>query len=257
VDVEELLATHGGLITVGIVEAAADSAPRGPLPDPLPVQSGVRRIVLIGAGLGATQVQEIIRSDPTRKAVAIVDDAQKTWGEVVGGVPVIGPPDRMLELHRDGALDGAIIAVGTSVAARARLRKLCDEARLPLESAIDPSARIAAAAQIGAGNVICALCHVGTGTVLGENNFISAYNSFDHHNVIGSDIATGPGCMTSGLVKIGDRCRLGTGVFIEPHVELGAEVTVASGAIIVGSVPARHSVKRRLLTTTVVPRRDL
>lgn len=58
------------------------------------------------------------------------------------------------------------------------------------------------------------------GRPVGDNNFISAYNSFDHHSELGSDISTGPGCMTSGLVQIGDRCRLGTRIFIEPHVTL-------------------------------------
>ena len=62
---------------------------------------------------------------------------------------------------------------------------------------------------------------------------LSAFNSFDHHNVLGTDIATGPGCMTSGLVHIGDRVRMGTGIFVEPHVEIGEGAQVASGAVIV------------------------
>jgi acetyltransferase-like isoleucine patch superfamily enzyme len=82
---------------------------------------------------------------------------------------------------------------------------------------------------------------------------LSAYNSFDHHNVLGTDISTGPGCMTSGQVRIGDRARLGTGIFVEPHVEIGAGVQVASGAVIVSSVPAEHAVKRRVATMTAVP----
>ena len=88
---------------------------------------------------------------------------------------------------------------------------------------------------------------------MGDNNLLSAYNSFDHHNVLGSDIATGPGCMTSGLVRIGDGVRLGTGIFIQPHVEIGDDAQVASGAVIVTSVPAAHAVKRRVSTMTTVP----
>jgi serine acetyltransferase len=61
---------------------------------------------------------------------------------------------------------------------------------------------------------------------------------------------------TSGLVVLGDRVRLGTGIYIEPHVELGDDVHVASGAVIVCSVPAGHAVKRRVVTTSVVPRRQ-
>jgi serine acetyltransferase len=36
-------------------------------------------------------------------------------------------------------------------------------------------------------------------------------------------------------------------------VELGAGVQVASGAVILGSVPPEHAVKTRIVTTTVVP----
>jgi acetyltransferase-like isoleucine patch superfamily enzyme len=92
-------------------------------------------------------------------------------------------------------------------------------------------------------------------TVVGDNNFFSAYNSYDHHSRLGSDISTGPAVAGSGLVTLGDRVRLGTGIYIEPHVELGDDVQVASGSVLVASVPAGHTVKRRVVTTSVVPRR--
>ena len=107
--------------------------------------------------------------------------------------------------------------------------------------------------ELGTGNIICAHCHFGVGTRIGDNNMLSAHNSFDHHNVLGTDITTGPGCTTSGLVSIGDRVRLGMGICIEPHVEIGCGAQVASGAVIVKSVPPAHAVKRHVATTTTVP----
>src|SRR5579859_825124 len=60
------LASIGGdsLITVGMVEAAATAAATAAidLPDPLPGASGRPRIALIGAGLGATQVIDILQA---------------------------------------------------------------------------------------------------------------------------------------------------------------------------------------------------
>src|SRR6185437_7455148 len=118
-----------------------------------------------------------------------------------------------------------------------------------------PSGRITRGVRMGLGNVICANCHFGAGTVIGADNFISAYNSYDHHNELGNDISTGPGVMTSVLVQRGDRCRFGTGVFVEPHVHIGAGAQIASGAVIVGSIPADHAVKTKVITTSVVPLR--
>jgi sugar O-acyltransferase (sialic acid O-acetyltransferase NeuD family) len=245
-----------GLITVKHVEdRAAKSTRRVDLPSPLSI-SGVERILLIGGGLGATQVIDIFRAGDRQRAVAILDDDPAKWGQDVYGVPVSGGSDRLRELFAAGTFDAAVVAISTSIKVRAKFRRMCEELGIPLANAIDPTAKIASEVKIGRGNVICAFCQLGTSTVVGDNNFISAYNSFDHHNVLGNDISTGPGCMTSGQVKIGDRCRFGTGIFIEPHVVLGEDVRVASGAVIVKDVPARHTVKTKMVTTVVVPNRE-
>jgi acetyltransferase-like isoleucine patch superfamily enzyme len=253
------LASVGGesLITVGMVEAAAAVATTATieLPDPLSGVTGLPRIALIGAGLGATQVIEILQAAESGTAVAIADDDASRWAGGVMGVPVVGGFERLVTLFGKDAFDAAIIAIGTSVSARARLREALAVNGIPLTNAIDPTARIAADVRFGTGNIVCAFCHFGVGTVVGDNNFLSAYNSYDHHNRLGSNIATGPACTTSGVVELGDRVRLGTGIHIEPHVELGDDVQVASGSVIVASVPAGHTVKRRAVTTVVVPQR--
>ncbi|WP_426510438.1 biotin/lipoyl-containing protein [Dactylosporangium sp. McL0621] len=255
------LSTFDGsrLITVKDVEAAA-SAPvtvdYTTMPAALATEPGVSRILVIGGALGATQVIDIFSQVPTQQAVAILDDDPGRWGAEVAGVPIVGGTDRLAALFAAGVYDAAIIAIGTSVDTRARFRKLCAEAAIPLANAIDPTAKIATDVVIGQGNIICAFGHLGTGVRMGDNNFLSAYNSFDHHSVIGSDNATGPSCVSSGKVTLGDRIRLGTGIFIEPNVVLGDAVQVASGAVIVTSVPANHAVKTKVVTTTVVPRRS-
>ena len=229
------------------------AAPPPDLPLPLDAPSGVERIALIGAGLGATQVADILAAGTSKRAVAIVDDDQKRWGGRVAGVPVVGGTQQLREHYAEGRFESAVVCISTSVPARTRFRVLCGELGIPLANAIDPTARICAEVEMGAGNVVCAFCHFGVATRVGDNNFLSAYNSFDHHSVLGSDISTGPGCVTSGLVRIGDRARFGTGVFVEPHVEIGPGVQVASGAVIVSSVPAEHAVKRHVATMTTVP----
>lgn len=241
------------LITVGMVEAAAGAA-AAELPDPLPGVAALPRIALIGAAYGAAQVIEILRAAESGTAVAIVDDDASRWAGTVMGVPVVGGFQRLVALFGEGAFDAAIIAIG-QVAARARLREALAANSIPLANAIDPTARIAADVKFGTGNIVCAFCHFGVGTVVGDNNFLSAYNSYDHHNRLASDIATGPGCTTSGLVVLGNRIRLGTGIHVEPRVDIGDDVHVASGSVIVSTVPAGHAVKRRVTTTVVVPRR--
>ena len=245
-----------GLITVKDVEVAAGATAQAPptdLPAPLSGDGKSKRLALIGAGLGATQVFDILAEIDGVEGVAVVDDNAAVWGREVEGVPVVGGTDQLREHWEANAFDAAVIAISTSVDARARLRELCRGAGIPLENVIDPRSKLATGVVLGEGNVVCAFTHFGTGTHIGDNNFISAYNSYDHHNVLGSDISTGPGCMTSGEVTIEDRVRLGTGIFVEPKLTLGEGAVVASGAVIVRSVPAGHAVKTKVVTTTVVP----
>jgi acetyltransferase-like isoleucine patch superfamily enzyme len=251
------LTSIGGdsLITVGMVEAAAAASTATiELPDPLPGVAALPRIALFGAAFGAEQVIDILQAAESGTAVAIADDDASRWAGEVMGVPVVGGFERLVTLFGKGAFDAAIIAIG-AVPARARLREALAANGIPLANAIDPTARITVGVTFGTGNIVCAFCHFGVGTIVGDNNFLSAYNSYDHHNLLGSDIATGPACTTSGLVVLGDRIRLGTGIHIEPHVEIGDDVQVASGSVIVASVPPGHAVKRRTVTTVVVPRR--
>jgi acetyltransferase-like isoleucine patch superfamily enzyme len=247
-----------GLITSADVEAliaATRDVDPSSLPAPLEVAAGQRRVVLLGGGLGATQVIDILSHDGEQEPVAVLDDDRERWGEHLDGIPIVGGTERLESLHEDGLVDAAIVAISTSIPARTRLRELCHKYDVPLTNAIDPTARLASGVQLGQGNVICAFCHFGVGTIVGDNNFLSAYNSFDHHSTLGSDISTGPGCMTSGLVTVGDRVRLGTGIFVEPKVEIADDVIVASGAVLVRSVPAGHVVKTRAGTNVVSPRR--
>jgi acetyltransferase-like isoleucine patch superfamily enzyme len=262
IDLESL--ASGALVTVKMVEAAAGNEatpPRRDLPLPLAAPREVERVAVIGAGLGATQVIDIFahastmqaQSSRPQQAVAIVDDDHNRWAGHVAGVPVVGGVQQLENFFVEGYFDAAIVSLGTSVSARTRLRELCGDLGIPLTNAIDPTARICSEVEFGTGNLVCAFCHFGVGTRVGDNNVFSAYNSFDHHNILGSDITTGPGCMTSGLVRIGDRVRLATGIFVEPHLEIGEDVQVASGAVIVASVAAGHAVKRRVVTMTTVP----
>jgi sugar O-acyltransferase (sialic acid O-acetyltransferase NeuD family) len=250
-----------GLITVKDVEAAAqatavmpaDAPAEAPTLELLPGDGIAQRLLIIGAGLGATQVADILAEVPGQTGVGIVDDNPAFWGKTIRGLPVVGGSERLAAFWEAEAFDAAVISISTSVDARARLRELCRAAGVPLANVVDPRAKVATGVTMGTGNVICAFTQLGTETQVGDNNFISAFNSYDHHNLLGSDISTGPGCMTSGEVVIRDRARLGTGIFVEPKLTIGEGCVVASGSIIVRSVPDHHAVKTKVVTTTVVP----
>lgn len=202
-----------------------------------------RRVLVIGAGLGAMQAVDILLNDPLVEVVGCLDDDTSLAAVRILGAPVLGTVSIVGELWKRGAFDQAVVAVSNDVHIRRRLFLACKEHGIPMANAIDPTARIQRGAKLGEGNVICAHCHVGVGASLGDNNFLSAYCSAEHHTRWGSHISTGPGCLTSALVEVGDLVRLGTGIFLEPGASLGEGSVVASGAVFGGHLKPGHILK--------------
>lgn len=245
-----------GLITAKDVEqlVRTSAAETESLQSPLKLGGDVERVLIIGGGLGATQVLDILHGDPNRSVVAIIDDSSERWADQVCEVPIVGGRERLAELYQDRLFDSAIVSISTSIPVRTEFRRLCKELNIPMTNAVDHTVRMAADVKMGTGNVVCAFCHFGAGAVVGDNNFFSAYNSFDHHCILGSDMSTGPACVSSGIVRIGDRVRMGTGIFIEPYLDIGDDAQIASGAVIRQPLPARHVAKTRTSQTVIVPR---
>jgi sugar O-acyltransferase (sialic acid O-acetyltransferase NeuD family) len=239
---------QGGLITEKQVYAALGQAapPTGIAPSPaaapLP-RAGAARVLVLGAGLGAIQVIDILLHDSAQQAVGCLDDDPETRGQALFGVPVWGGLEQLEAAWKERRFDRAIVSISTNIPVRKRLAEACRSLGIPLANAIDPTARLNRGAVLGQGNVLCSFVHVGAAAVLGDNNFISSHTSIEHHNVWGSHNTVGPACATSSRVRVGDEVLFGTGIFIQPGVGVGSRCRIASGAVLTQTVPADHSVK--------------
>jgi len=212
---------------------------------------GVERVVLLGGGLGAMQVLDILMNSPHQRVTGIVDDDETLRGTSILDVPVLGTSKDLEALYRAKRFDAAVVSISTNIPVRKRLFDSCRALGIPLTNAVDPTVRLNRFSRLGTGNVLCSFVHLGTCTVLGDNNFISAHCNLEHHNLWGSHITTGPGVMTSSRVKVGDEVKMGTGIFIQPGLAVGAGCQIASGAILMRSVPERHAVKSHITNEIV------
>ena len=208
----------------------------------------IQRLLIIGGGNGAVQIIDALSRIPQQAAVAIMDDNAAIHGKTVAGVPVIGAIDvaRAAGMLAAGDVHAVVISVSTSIPFRARIFAEWKEAGIPFANVIHPSAVVGMNVAMGEGNVVMAFCHFGACATAGDNNFLSAYCSIEHHCVLGSHCSFGPGVVTSSRVHIGDCVRFGTGIFIEPGVTIGAESVIASGLAIWQNIPARSLLKARL-----------
>jgi len=238
---------HRGILTLKEVQAAAGlRKPHWQTPP------GVRRVLVLGAGVAAMQVLDILLHDREVLPVGCLDDDTSLHKVSLFGVPVLGGLDCLEELWRDGVFDAAIVGIGTNVPVRAAMYRRLRDLGIPLVNAIDPSARINRQALLGQGLVLCAFVHVGVAATLGDNCFLAAHSNIDHHCTLGRHVVMGPGCLLSGTVTVGDETLFGSGVIVQPGLEVGARCRVASGSVILRDIPAEHAVKMRPPTEVVM-----
>lgn len=207
-----------------------------------------QRILVIGGGNGAVQIIDALAGSRQQQVVAIVDDNATLHGKRVAGVPILGAIDveRGADLLASGEIDAVVISISTSIPARSRIFETWKAHGIPFANVVHPSCVIGMNVQWGEGNVVMALCHFGACATVGDNNFLSANCSIEHHCVLGNHCSFGPGVVTSSRVHIGDRVRCGTGIFVEPGITIGAESVIASGLAITQNIPSRSLLKAKI-----------
>ncbi len=272
-DIAALAAALGRTVTEADIRATTD-APTSPakattnvmsLPAPVPRRTAdlhedrfpanrPERVLLLGGGAGAgAMTVDVLSRVHHQRAVGILDSNAETHGKTVGGVPVLGPIDRIDALWAEGAFDGAIILFTQDVDERAAVFAALKSRGIRFANVIDPTVELRGATTIGEGNLVMANTFFSTAVTIGDNNFFASHCCVEHHSRIGSHCAFGPRTTTSGAVTVGDRVKTGMGVMVEPYVTIGADTRIASGCVVTAEVPAGSLLKAQA-THVVRPR---
>lgn len=205
-----------------------------------------RRILLLGDGIGAAHVLDVMLRLPGLFPCGILDDDEAKIGRSLKGVPVLGPLDEARRLWDAGRYDGAVCLLQNRLDLRRRVFEELRDYGVPFVNIIDPSVVVHSGVRLGQGNIIQPFCRIGTESVVGDNNVLSAYVNIDHHSRLGSHCTFGPSVYTSGEVFIGDSVTFGTGISIEPKIRIGNQAVIGSGAVIVSDIPDNALVRTRI-----------
>ncbi|HZP83017.1 MAG TPA: biotin/lipoyl-containing protein [Chthonomonadaceae bacterium] len=209
---------------------------------------GIERVLILGGarGGGAELILDALARIPHQHPVGILDRDPALHGQLVSGVPVLGPTSQAEDFWRSGQCDAVIIAFNSNLEERARLFEELSGRGVPFTNVIDATADVRATAQIGTGNAILACCHIGPYAVVGDNNFLSTFTCIEHHCRLGSHCAFGPSVAFSGRVTVGNGVRFGMSIAVEPDVTIGDNVIIASGSVLTRSIPSNSIVKARI-----------
>lgn len=205
--------------------------------------SNKERILVIGGGNGAVIVSDIIMNSKHQEVVGFIDDNTNYHGKSINGVKILGSLPVVDELWEKNRFDKLIIGFSAAFKSRIKLFDKLTQKGIPFANVIDSNVVIHRNVQMGTGNIIFSNCRIGACSIIGDNNFISAFTNIEHHNKMGNHCTFGPMVSTSGSVLIADKVKFGTGIFIEPDLKIGDNSIISSGSIITSNIPSFSIVK--------------
>jgi UDP-perosamine 4-acetyltransferase len=193
----------------------------------------MKRLAIVGSAIGggAAQIIDALSGDSSYSEIMIFDRDAAAIGTSVMGAPVVDSSDNVLQWHRNGRFDSAVIGVGMP-SQRAEIFASLSEAGVNFVNVIDPTANIRPTASLGLGNVILANAYIGPYVTLGDNNYVITNTFINHHSRVGSSCYFSTGCKLAGRVLVGDRVRFDTASGAKGDVKVPDNASVAAGTIL-------------------------
>jgi sugar O-acyltransferase (sialic acid O-acetyltransferase NeuD family) len=202
----------------------------------------VEPLLIAGAGGFGRETAEAVHainaaaSRPRWCVLGFLDDARV--GEVVDGLPVIGPVDAVAE-HPDAYI---VITIGNpgNYFTRRRIVERLGLERARYATLVHPSAVIPASVDLGVGSVVLATAIATAAMRIGDHVAVMPGAVFTHDDEIADYTTFGAGVRLSGGVTVQTGAYVGSGALVREYRTLGAWSLVGMGAVVTCDVPARE-----------------
>ncbi len=185
--------------------------------------SGKPTLLIVGAGGHGRSVAEAVLMADQFNLVGFLDDGAFARGEVVWGLPVLGPATAFENYARQAT--HAIVAIGNNVL-RQKLFAQLQAAGFALTSVIHSKAIVSPRALLGPGVAVMAGAIVGTEATLKQGSIVNCGAVVDHHAQVHEFGHLGVNaCMAGGSV-------LGSLAWMQAGSAIGYGVQVEAGTVL-------------------------
>ena len=215
--------------------------------DQIKDRSGKTEMFFIGGGYGAVQALDLLLFSNEFYLKGFTSDFDSNVLDQLD-IPKMGDcSDVSLEnLAKKNPGAAFAITAGTSPEFRLKVYSILVHLNVSLPNLMHPSVTVSRNSSIGRGNLIFANVFIGVDSRIGNANFISSNSIIEHHNYWGDGNCVGPSLSTSGLVSVGDGCKFGSGVVVEPQIDIGSKSVIASNITVTSNVMPREVRKGRM-----------
>jgi sugar O-acyltransferase (sialic acid O-acetyltransferase NeuD family) len=189
----------------------------------------MRSLLLVAASGLAREAMEAVRD---YEVIGLVDDDSSRWGELMGGVKVLGGLN-IIDDHPDADV---LLCAGRGSVRDALARRLkLDDARYP--TVVHPSVDVPVSCRIGAGCIVLAGCVLTADVLVGRHAVLMPHVTLTHDDVVEDCTTLCAGAMLGGGVHVGARAYLGMASSVREGCRIGADATVGMGAAVLRDVP--------------------
>jgi UDP-perosamine 4-acetyltransferase len=194
-------------------------------------------IVVVGAGGHAKVCIESLRAMGKQVDYCIGEASDH---ELCVGVPILAGDENLKRLREEG-YETAFIAIGSN-RLRKRLGALVTDMGYRLTNAIHPGAVVSPTATLGEGVAIMAGAVINAEASIGALSIVNTGATVDHDCRIGEAVHIAPQCGLAGNVKVSDLSFLGVGTRVIPGIQIGTNVIVGAGAVIISDIDDEKTV---------------
>lgn len=167
--------------------------------------------------------------------VGFLDEDPANHGSARSGVPILGP-SAWLDANADDV--EVFVAIGDN-SARTRIADSLRTRRIPLASAVHPSAVVMDGVRVDRGSFVGPGAVLVTGTRVADDVIVNTGATVDHDGALmrGSHLA--PGVHAAGRVTVGSESLVGVGATLSAGVTVGRSSVVGAGSLVLEDVPER------------------
>jgi sugar O-acyltransferase (sialic acid O-acetyltransferase NeuD family) len=215
-------------------------------------------LLILGAGGFAREAAEAVRAEAEAHGrwnlLGFLDDDAKRHGDLLEGVPVLGPLDALAD-YPDARVVACMGHPGNFFTRKRVVRRL----QLPPErwaTVVHPTASLGSSTEIGCGTVVLASVVTTAAVSIGEHVVVMPATVMTHDNVVGDYTTFGAGVRLAGRVRVGEGAYVGSAALVRQDLEVGEWSLIGMGAVVTESVPPGEvwvGVPARRLRTLDVP----
>lgn len=201
-----------------------------------------RPLLLVGAGglaretLAACRATNAAHDAPVWDVLGMLDDNPERHGDVIDGVPVLGPSGAVHD-HPDAQ----VVICTASVGNQASRRLIAGRLGLETErygTVVHPLASVAPGVEIGTGSVLMAFTAITAPQRIGGHVVLMPHCTITHDDQVSDYVTFAARVALAGSVTVGEAAYLGSGCLVREGLTIGEHAIIGMGSVVLENVPA-------------------